>query len=146
MHIGLRRCLSPTVSGSHADVMEFQAAPAAFFTRSHYHLKEGFTDSDYSSLGMGQTFFNKVSLSLDGEQLTIICCQWQCLSFPAKIRIFGKLGICHGEVDSFSNKYLKTFLMTSVDLTNNDFLKYVNLWKICITQWTSVFQIEEMIL
>lgn len=86
-------------------------------------MKEGLTDSDYSSLGMGQTFFNKVSLSLDREQLTVICCQWQCLSFRAKIRIFRELGICHSEVDSFSSKYLKTFLMTSVDLTNNDFLK-----------------------
>lgn len=114
---------SPAVSGSRTYVMEFQATPAAFFMRSHFHLKEGLTDSDYSSLGMGQTFFNKVSLSLDREQLTVICCQWQCLSFRAKIRIFRKLGICHSEVDSFSSKYLKTFLMTLVDLTNNDFLK-----------------------
>ena len=120
----------------------------AFFQRAPFWLGVERKLTNYSCSGIWQAFFskvNKISLSLQGKQLTVLLPMIKS-ELPKQKPEFWKISIHHSELDSLP-ELKKTFLIKWVlILTNVIFKKYclikcVNIWKICIIHWINIFQV-----
>lgn len=86
---------------------------------------------------------NKVSLLFQGKQLTVFVANDKILFFKRKLK-FWKTYVCHHDCGSFSIiKYFSGEINGDINKCDFFFIsykKYVNIWNICITQWTNIFQ------
>ena len=74
-------------------------------------------------------------------------CKWQCLSFQAKIGIWGNLNSIIMNLTITVSKYWKTFLMRSVTIILNVIVvifynKHPKIWKIYTSHEDSIFQMS----
>ena len=120
---------------------ELQAEQAIHFMEQRFYLKE--LTNCGPDLGVRHTLSCKWSESCPFQEInSTICCQWQNAGFQAKPRILENLYLSIYTWQSpnswnFSDE-------TDGDINEHDFryciVKYVNFWKLCITQWTGIFQ------
>ena len=96
-----------------------------------------------SVLGRYFSKINNVSLLLSGKQLTVIVANVWTRAFN-KIQKFENLVLSltvlqHWKAFSIIRKLISVVIL--LNAISYYIIKYVNIWKICITQWTNSFQI-----
>ena len=91
----------------------------------HFFLREWLTNHGYSDLGIWQTLseMNKVSLSLQGKQLTVFVAHNKNRAIQQKLE-FWKMCMCLCELDSFPilNSFFFFFLWDWNDINECDLL------------------------
>lgn len=124
----------------------------AFFTEHHFYLTEWLTNHGYWDKSISQTFFQKWTQWVLVQEKQLISC-----AANNKIQVLSKknhnffLKVCVFSTSLRVSQYFKYFLMNSVVIWTNVIfkllyiIKCVNIRKLCMTQWTNIFQMTNVL-
>ena len=131
-----------------AQLFELLAELAVFFIAHQFLLSETMNrQTMVTQIWISSRLFskmNKVSLSLQGKQLTVFVANDKTRASKLNFKIWN-ICICHCELESF--QYFKNFSdEIHGDINKREFflelciMEYSNIWNICIMKSTDIFQ------
>lgn len=109
-----------------------------------FYLKGRLTNDGYLAFSTWQAFFENEQSDPVVSKKTVynLSCQWKILFFMQKLKFWKTYIHPHDHGRFWIVKYL--FDEINGNMNKYDFLisykKYVNIWHICITLWTVIFQ------